>query len=620
MTGTDVVDRVRERSDIVEIVGQHVQLRKTGRSFKGLCPFHQEKTPSFVVFPDSQNFHCFGCGAGGDVFNFVMQIERVDFREALRELAQRAGVVVEEQATPLPEQVERHARLFELNARAATFYTHVLWSTPNGEPGRQLLERRGVDRATSERFQLGFAPDRWDALLTVLGKHGVAPADLIEAGLATARENGDGAYDRLRNRLIFPIRDRDGRIVGFGGRALGDAQPKYLNSPQTAIFDKGANLYALDLAHEAIRRLREVVVVEGYMDAIAAHQFGFTNVVASMGTALTEAQVRLVRRSVDRIVLALDADAAGQLATVRGLDVVRASLGEADRLDVNPVGLVRFERTLKTDIRIVRLSSGKDPDELIRSDPDAWREAVAAPLPLLDFYVDAVAGDAPPADPREKSERLGRLVPLLREIVDPVVREHYVKLVARRLDVDEGVVRRARPTANLRRPRPEEIAPRFRLPGGPEEHLFALLVSYPELLAPLVASFPEQDVLDGRNRELLDLLRRTPPDGMASALQRVPDEVGAHLAALRATMSDRPAGYPGQVRHEAEEALLRLRKERHDLRRRLLMAEMVAARAEGDVDAVRQSGELLRDLMAHYPEFYPEPSPYFRDVRDAGGL
>ena len=620
MTVTDVVDRVRERTDIVEVVGQHVQLRKAGKNFKGLCPFHQEKTPSFVVFPDSQNFHCFGCGAGGDVFNFVMQIDRVDFRDALRELAQRAGVVLEEQVPPSPELMERHARLFELNARAATFYTHVLWSTPNGEPGRALLERRGVDRATAERFQLGFAPDRWDALLTVLGKRSVAATDLIDAGLATARESGDGAYDRFRNRLIFPIRDRDGRIVGFGGRALGDAQPKYLNSPQTAIFDKGANLYALDLAQETIRRLRQVVVVEGYMDAITAHQFGFTNVVASMGTALTEEQVRLVRRSVDRIVLALDADAAGQLATVRGLDVVRGALGEADRLDVNPVGLVRFERTLKTDIRIVRLPSGKDPDELIRTDTGAWRQALAAPVPLLDFYVDAVAGDTSPVDPREKSERVGRLVPLLREITDPVIREHYVKLVARRLDVDEEVVRRSRPAAAVRRPRFEESTPRARAASGPEEHIFALLVNYPEVLAPLVASFPEQDVLDGRNRELLEMLRRTPPEETAAALQRVPDEVGAHLAALRATMSDRPAGYPGQVRREAEEALLRLRKERHDFRRRQLMAELVAAKAEGDDDGVRQCGELLRDLMARYPEFYPEPSPYFRDVRDSGGL
>ncbi|HET9016638.1 MAG TPA: DNA primase, partial [Thermomicrobiaceae bacterium] len=490
MSATNVVDRVRERSDIVEIIGQHVQLRKAAKNFKGLCPFHQEKTPSFTVYPDSQHFHCFGCGAGGDVFSFVMQVEHVDFREALRELAQRAGVELEQAPPPSPEVVERHARLFELNARAATFFTHVLWSTPNGEPGRELLERRGVDRATAERFQLGFAPDRWDALLTVLGKRGVAPEDLIEAGLATAREGGGGAYDRFRNRLIFPIHDREGRTVGFGGRALGDAQPKYLNSPQTAIFDKGANLYALDLAQEAIRRLREVVVVEGYMDAIAAHQFGFTNVVASMGTALTEEQVRLVRRSVDRIVLALDADAAGQMATVRGLDVMRGALAETDRIDVEPVGLVRFERTLKTDIRIVRLPSGKDPDELIRADADAWRSAVAEPVPLLDFYVDAVTGDTPPSDPREKSERVSRLVPLLREVADPVVREHYVKLVARRLDVDENLVRRARPASTTRRPRLTEPPQRARSSVSTEDHVIALLVTFPEVLKSIAATLP----------------------------------------------------------------------------------------------------------------------------------
>ncbi|WP_040668320.1 DNA primase, partial [Nitrolancea hollandica] len=232
------VEQVRERTDIVEIIGQHVQLRKTGRSFKGLCPFHQEKTPSFIVFPESQNFHCFGCGAGGDVFSFVMQIDRVEFHEALQTLARQVGVTLEAAPPPpSPEETERHDRLFRLNERAAAWFSHVLWQTGAGEPGRQLLERRGIDRATAEQFQLGFAPDRWDALLKHATSRDASEDELALAGLVTRRDDGS-IYDRFRGRLMFPIRDREERLVGFGGRALGDAQPKYLNTPETAIFDK----------------------------------------------------------------------------------------------------------------------------------------------------------------------------------------------------------------------------------------------------------------------------------------------------------------------------------------------------------------------------------------------
>ncbi len=401
---TDTVDQVRERLDIVDLIGQQVNLRKAGRNFKGLCPFHQEKTPSFIVFPDSQTFHCFGCGAGGDAFNYLMQLEHLDFRGALEQLAARTGVELKPAGPPPePEEVERNQRLFEINSRAANWFSHVLWQTRFGTAGRDVLERRGVDRATAERFQLGYAPDSWDALLNHFRERGISEAETVAAGLAIEREGG-GCYDRFRDRLIYPIQDKDGRVIGFGGRAIGDVQPKYLNTPQTVIFDKGANLYALHLAQDAIRRTREVVVVEGYMDAIAAHQFGFENVVASMGTALTSDQVRLVRRSVDRILLALDSDAAGQMATLRGLDVLREGLAEADRPTADAAGLVRFERTLRTDIRIVKLPSGKDPDELIRKDVEAWRTAVASPVPFIDFYIDTVIGPARSIEPREKSE------------------------------------------------------------------------------------------------------------------------------------------------------------------------------------------------------------------------
>lgn len=611
---TSAVEQVRERADIVEIVGQHVQLRKTGRSFKGLCPFHQEKTPSFIVFPESQNFHCFGCGAGGDVFSFVMQIDRVEFHEALQTLAQQVGVTLETALPPpSPEENERHDRLFRLNERAAAWFSHVLWQTPAGEPGRNLLERRGLDRATAEQFQLGFAPDRWDALLKHATARDATEDELVFAGLVTRRDDGS-TYDRFRGRLMFPIRDREGRLVGFGGRALGDAQPKYLNTPETTIFDKSSNLYALNLARDAIQKAHEVIVVEGYMDAIAAHQFGFRNVVASMGTALTEAQARLLRRGVDRIILALDADAAGQMATLRGIDVLRDTLSDADRPVADARRLIRFERTLKVDLRVVRLPDGKDPDDLIRQDPDGWRQAISEPVPLLDFYIDAVIGRQPPVDPRQKSEVVGRLGPLLGEIGDRVIQRHYVAEVARRLQVDERAILEA-----PRRPvkqRAAVVAGRAPV-GNPEESLFALLLQHPDVLWPVLPEILEEDVLDARRLAILRVLRDSAPDQAPEAIEALPPELVEHVAELRAMFGDRPVGFPGQIRREAEKTLVRLRKERHDQRMRQLMAEIAAAERENDRDSLRHTVTLIDRLKTRYPEFYPAPSPYFRDARDA---
>ncbi len=614
----DSVDQVRERLDIVDLIGQTVALRKAGRNFKGLCPLHQEKTPSFVVFPDSQTFHCFGCGAGGDAFNFVMQHEHVDFRQALEQLAARTGVELKPAGPPPPpEEDARNQRLIELNTMASTWFGYVLWQTRQGEAGRQVLERRGVDRPTAERFQLGYAPESWDALINHMGKRGVTIAELVAAGLAVEREGG-GAYDRFRDRLIFPIHDPDGRVIGFGGRAMGDAQPKYLNTPQTAIFDKGANLYALHLARDAVRRTRDVIVVEGYMDAIAAHQFGFENVVASMGTALTSAQVRLVRRSVDRILLALDSDAAGQMATIRGLDVLREGLTEADRPTADAAGLVRFERTLKTDIRIVRLPQGKDPDELIRRDVEAWREALEQPVPLVDFYIDAVIGGQTHFEPREKSDIVQRLAPVLREIGDRIVQAHYVADVARRLKVNEGLILASGHTqAPVRaRRRAENQVIQSRRVATSEEHLFALLLRHPLILGGLIAEIPENEVVDARRVEILRMLKATAPENSESALDALPPETRDHAEALLALIEDRPLSQAGQARREAEWALRRLRKEHHDYRMQQLLSGLAAAEQEGDQESLQHNLSLIDQVKARYPEFYPEPSPYFRDVRD----
>lgn len=615
---SDSVDQVRERLDIVDLVGEHVTLRKSGRNFKGLCPFHQEKTPSFIVFPDSQTFHCFGCGAGGDGFNFVMQLDHVDFRGALEQLAARTGVELKPAGPPPnPQEVERDQHLLELNARAATWFAHVLWQTRQGEPGRQLLERRGIDRQTAERFQLGYAPDSWDALIRYGSDRGVSPSELVEAGLAIDREGG-GTYDRFRDRLIFPIQDKDGRVVGFGGRAMGDVQPKYLNTPQTAVFDKGKNLYALHLAQEAIRRTRDVIVVEGYMDAIAAHQFGFENVVASMGTALTSDQVRLIRRAVDRILLALDADAAGQLATVRGLDVLREGLSEANRPTTDAAGLVRFERTLKTDIRIVRLPSGKDPDELIRSDVESWRHAVESPIPFVDFYIDTVVGKKRQFDPREKSDMVQQLAPVLREIGDRIVQAHYVAKIAHRLNISEQLILSSAPRRSKSfRGSTEQLVQSTPKAVNSEDHLFALLLRHPLILGPLIDEIPENEIVDARDVEILRELKSFAPETTEAALDLIDGEIRVHAESLLALIGDRPLSQSGHARREAESALRRLRKEHHDYQMQQILADVAAAERDGDQETLRHSMLLIDQIKEHYPEFYPEPSPYFRDVRDS---
>lgn len=605
----DDLERVRDATDLVELVGGYVALRQAGKNYKGLCPFHQEKTPSFIVFPETQTFHCFGCGAGGDAIGFLMRVENMGFREALERLAERAGITLTPSRPPDAELDARLLRLAELNARAAAWFSHVLWNTGHGEPGRRLLEQRGVDRDTAERFQLGFAPESWDALLRHLTRQGATPDELAEAGLAGRRDDGS-LYDRFRHRLMFPIRDREGRVIGFGARALGDAQPKYLNSPQTPLFDKSASLYAIDLALEHIRRTRQVIVVEGYMDAVTAHQFGYPNVVASMGTALTERQVRLVRRFVDRIVLALDADAAGQVATLRGLDVLRESLAEPARPVPDPQQLVRFERTLRVDLQVARLPQGTDPDELIRRDREAWEQAIRQPVPLLDFYLDALIGPAPPADPRAKSQLLQRIGPVLYEIGDRVVQEHYIRAVARRLQVREELVRRI-PRA-VRRATAQVAEAAARRPMTPEEHLVALLLRFPGAAPTVIAEIGEGDIVDARHLAILAALRAADGHGEPPAL---PESLQPYAEVLLERLGQLPETPTRLALQMIRETLRRLRRERHDERMRLLQADIRAAEASGDREALLQALALVEQLKRRYPEFYPAPSPYFPDTR-----
>ncbi|MCH8814715.1 MAG: DNA primase [Chloroflexi bacterium] len=526
------IEEVKSRLDIAEVVGQHVQLQKAGRSLKGLCPFHTEKTPSFIVTPDRQTWHCFGaCGTGGDVISFVMKKEGLDFIEALKLLADRAGVKLPER-TRTQENKHKYERLYAANEAAVSWFRQLLTDADAASGARAYLERRGIDSSTGEAFKLGYSQDSWDGLRDHLRDKGFSNEELIAAGLIIEGEKSP--YDRFRGRLMFPIQDPKGHIVGFGARALDDSTPKYLNTPQTAIFDKGSLLYGFDRAQPAIRLEAQAVIVEGYMDVIAAHQHGFDNVIASMGTALTERQVRILKRSAPRVVLALDADAAGTEAAVRGHDVIRDSAETSE--NVVPVmnwrGLVTYQSSVSIELNVAVLPEGKDPDDVIRGDVDEWRRLVEGAQPVLDFRLDTAANAQNLDSPSERSALVREFLPLLTAVTDPIVRAHYLQRLGTRARVSErdlgSMLRRSRTSGPDNRE--QERSPGAIRRGDPkEEFLLALLLRYPQIHDEGVDVTSEL-LWESENRQILEIWKDSEDqEGLNDAL---PMELQPHLERL----------------------------------------------------------------------------------------
>ncbi len=438
MTSSGVTSDIKSKLSVVDVVGESVALKRAGSVYKGLCPFHAEKTPSMIVTPDRETWHCFGCGEGGDIFSFVMRRDGLDFREALERLAERAGVELSERTA---REDRRRKRLREALEAAITWYREVLLRTPQAEAARSYLAERQLSEETLERFGIGFAPASWEMLTGRLRARGFSEEELVGAGLASPSNRG-GVIDKFRGRIIIPIRDQSGRAIGLGGRILpGTDGPKYLNSPATVLFDKSRVLYAIDLAKAAIRRERLAVIVEGYTDVMAAHQAGFTNVVASLGTALTHGQIELAQRYADGIALAYDVDLAGEAATQRGL---LAELGPDQSV---------------SKVRVVRVPAGKDPDELIRTEPEAWRTAVSDAKPVVEYFMDRVAGEVNLDSVGGKRELTGRVLALLRRVADPIERALYLQQLARMVNVEERVLTDALAHAPVTRSRASAVAP-----------------------------------------------------------------------------------------------------------------------------------------------------------------
>ncbi|HXX40228.1 MAG TPA: DNA primase [bacterium] len=588
MTGRsrDVTDEIRRRVNILEVVSSHVTLRRAGRNYKGLCPFHSEKTPSFTVDPERGFFYCFGCHAGGDVFDFVMRIGGMPFNEARRELAERAGIHLEEGPEGEHRAGERE-RLLRAVAEAAGFFRAQLAGDP-GRAAREYLASRGVTADLADLFAIGYAPAAWDHLLRALRSRGFEAEGLEQAGLVVAKQGGEGHYDAFRDRIIFPIRDLQGRPVAFGGRALDDATPKYLNSRETPLFAKGKTLYALDVARAAIRESGEAVVVEGYMDAVACHQFGFRGAVASLGTALTADQVLLLKRFAARAVLIYDADAGGADAAARGSALF------------DQAGL---------PVRVAVLPAGDDPDSFLRArGPEAFEDAVRGAVPIFEYRL-AIAMER--HDPKTVEGKVGivdEMGQLLTMGLNPVRQAEYVRMLSEQLGVREEAIRdelrRLGQREQARRPAQAATAtpiPETRGRAAAEGLVLHLLVSDAALRESARGTVVPEMFREAGHRALAEALLSLEASGddLGRLRERLRDETAISLLS-RFLIAEPPAGDHSKMAKMMELCLRRIRQTDlqgrvHDLLSQLNDAS--AARDQTKVELLQgQLQEVYREL------------------------
>ena len=539
-----IIDEVRQRNDIVEIVSEFVPLKKRGKNFFGICPFHQEKAPSFSVNQEKQIFHCFGCGKGGNVFTFLMEYEKLSFWEALTYLAKRANVALPETGAAAGQQAETES-LFQANQFAADYYHQVLLETKAGAQALAYLAGRGFSRETMTAFRLGYAPPGWENLLTVARKKSIAPELLRRAGLVIPREKGEGYYDRFRHRVIFPIISLTGNVVAFGGRVLTDSEdlPKYINSPETPIFNKGKTLYGLFQAKNALREADRVIVVEGYTDLISLFQAGVQNVVASSGTAFTADHARLLARYTKNVVLLFDADAAGAEASLRGIETL-------------------LENGL--DVDVVSLPAGADPDSFVR---EHGREATLELFQRADTFVEWIVRRAAEAEDlstvKGMAQALEKIVAVVAKIRDEVKRSLWIRMVAERLAVDERVLHRA--VSEARRS-PQVVSGSSELtarnaPGktadeASERGLLQLMLADHLFLRRAAREVNPDDFLNPDAREIAGLLFQSgeedqPPDS-ASLIDRLRRPGARELISLlsmdEASVEEREKLFEGYVR------------------------------------------------------------------------
>jgi DNA primase len=504
----DKIEEIRRRADIASVIGEYVVLKKAGKNFLGLCPFHQEKTPSFTVSPDKQMFYCFGCSEGGNVFSFLMKLNHLTFPEAVRQLAGKVGVVIPEK-TMSREEKERYTlaeQIRRVNELAADFYAKALLS-PAGAGAREYLRKRGVGETAIQAFRLGLAPEGWSGLLDYLEKRGVAPGLAEQAGLVIPRTGpAKGHYDRFRGRLMIPIEDVDGQVIAFGGRVMGAGEPKYMNSPESPVYTKGNNLYGLARTREAIREKDFAILVEGYFDLIALWNAGITNVVATLGTALTRAQVDLLRRYTPRVVAVFDPDEAGRKALARSLELFLAGNVHA---------------------KAVILPDGYDPDTFVRArGRQQMDELLAQAWPMADYYIEKILGGRGTLE--EDRDKLREAVAFISRLDDAVDRNLFVKKVAEQLHVDEEVLKAEIRRGQSRAPAALALPPKRKTASEMdplELSLVRMMLEYPARLS----GVRESGVLGYFRIEELKLLGEAllAMDGQGKSMGDIPALIGA---------------------------------------------------------------------------------------------
>lgn len=481
----DIIEEIKSRIDIVDLISDYIKLKPAGKNYKALCPFHKEKVPSFFVSPERQIWHCFGCNAGGDIFSFIMKMENVDFPEALRILAKRAGVEIKKGDYHLKSQ---KTKLLDILNLASKFYHKILLDSPSAEKAREYLKKRKITTKSIKEFQLGFIPDKWDGLLNFLKKRGFKEEDIEAAGLIIKGEKGK-YYDRFRDRIMFPITDVYGQVVGFSGRILPEKEKeeigKYINTPETLVYNKSKLLYGLDKAKKEIKKQDFAILVEGNMDVIACHQYGSKNVIACSGTALTIQQIKLLKRFTNNLYLCFDMDPAGQTASQRGIDL---ALQE------------------EMNVKIMQLPKGKDPDECIQKNPKSWFNAIKKAKPIMEYYFDFAFKKYDPKKLEDKKKISNLILPVISKIADPIERNFWVRFLAEKIDVPEYVlvdkINRSKSKPDYFKEE-ENIETKKTTIG---EYFLALFLRYPDDTLNYFLEIPSEAFSDIRNFKIIDLI------------------------------------------------------------------------------------------------------------------
>lgn len=577
----ETIAAVEQATDIVSLISEYIPLKRSGKDFKALCPFHNEKTPSFYVSPSKQIYKCFGCGEGGNVFGFVMAMEKVSFTEAVRVLAERAGIRVEQEIGPPAAGGIDKERLYRANDWAAKEYERHLWEDERGSRAREYLAERGFGEEVARRFRLGFAPPVRDTLLGALGHRGGAAEDVLEkAGLVLTGAGGE-RYDRFRGRLMFPISDVRGRVIGFGGRTLGDEGPKYLNSPETPIFSKGISLYGVDLAKRAALKRREIFVMEGYTDVLAAFQSGVEAAVATLGTALTAGHVRLLRRFADRVYLVFDADFAGEAASDRGLDIFLAEELEA---------------------LVLRLPPGQDPcDFLLEHGGEEFQKFKASAKEIFDFKVELASKRHDLTTVAGQSRALDEILATVAKVPAGVKRELYVARnallgdLAWRLGISEQALReRLGRFKKGRRAGQAEVGKGGVKRPREERWLVESLLAEPQLVETAATHVSPEDLRDADLATILGAIYEAARDGRDIGAASLAAAVGeAGLGALVVELEEDSARYSEHERRMAD-CIAAIEARRRKARREHLRRQLGEKARQGDVDA--QNG-LLREIQ-----------------------